>query len=229
LPTRAARDATKREHCGGILSECLSFDAGSRRVGLAKSWLTALARTCSFEEVGRSVPPIWPGELYLLFPLSAEVVCRNGATCGSKTGAAIFAVTRFAAKYSAAKYLRHVSGREPTGFELCASVWTSQTPTLVPTANTRRDFFLLLRVAVPAHALSLSITGLIRTSVALLVTPLSRARRSGREREPEVVVRRYWRLEPPQGLAVSLGVPPPSLRHTRPAITTRIATVTNPA
>jgi hypothetical protein len=140
LPTRAARDATKREHCGGILSECLSFDAGSRRVGLAKSWLTALARTCSFEEVGRSVPPIWPGELYLLFPLFAEVVCRNGATCGSKTGAAIFAVTRFAAKYSAAKYLCHVSGREPTGFELCASVWTSQTPTLVPTANTRRDF-----------------------------------------------------------------------------------------
>ena len=33
-----------------------------------------------------------------------------------------------------------VSDGEPSGFQLCATLWTSQPPTLVPTADTRRDF-----------------------------------------------------------------------------------------
>jgi len=72
-----------------------------------------------------------------------------------KTGAAAAQWTWFAAKYFAAKYLLHVSGREPTGVKLRASVGTPQTPILVPTANTRRAFFLLLRLAARTRALSL--------------------------------------------------------------------------
>ena len=157
-------DATKREHCGGILSECLSFDAGSRRFGPAKTWLTALARTSSFEKgPGGSVPAIQRQATRLLVPLC---VCggrshhrrdmRIKKPAPRHAAAHMRRCEIFCCKIFAPKYLLYVSGREPTGVELCASLCTSQTPTLVPTANTRRDLLFAVaacRARTPARSL----------------------------------------------------------------------------
>jgi hypothetical protein len=191
LPTPTAKDATKREHCGGILSECLSFDPGSRRVGLDKTWLTAQARTCSFEKgwaiCARNLAASNPSPHRFL---SAEVVRTNGGTCGSKNRRSTFAVhvlscEIFCCKIFAPKIFAPCVGsradRHPT---LCQRADFPNTY-LVPTANTRRDFLFAVaacrarRLAVRVRARALSITGPDQDQRFFARGALSRARRSG--------------------------------------------------
>ncbi len=64
-------------------------------------------------------------------------------------------------KYLLQKYLLHVSVCEPTGFGLCAKLRTSQTPTLVPTANNHRDF-LFCRCGLPLRRRALRLLAIAR-------------------------------------------------------------------